>query len=280
MSGGSPVRPGVDRDELEAERTFLLRSLDDLEAERAAGNVDDESYAVLRDDYTARAAAVIRSLADDEDERPESPPKMPWTRRLLVAAVVAVFIGVVGWWLAGALGERQGDELASGNVSTLDTKARAENFRAEIAKDPDNARLHLAFAQFLSKSDPSRALTEFGTAARLDPSDPEAPAYGGWLLFVSFGQPDPAILSEDKALERDPAYPDAKFFKGMVLLRGKHDPAAAIPLFQGFLASSPNHPLADQVRAVLAEAVAAEQQATTATTGASPGTSTTVAAGR
>ena len=33
-----------DRDALEAERDFLLRSLDDLEAERAAGNIDDDTY--------------------------------------------------------------------------------------------------------------------------------------------------------------------------------------------------------------------------------------------
>ena len=31
--------------QLEEERDFLLRSLDDLEAERAAGNIDDETYA-------------------------------------------------------------------------------------------------------------------------------------------------------------------------------------------------------------------------------------------
>ena len=46
-----------DQGELERERDFLLKSLDDLETERAAGNIDDASYAELHDDYTARAAA-------------------------------------------------------------------------------------------------------------------------------------------------------------------------------------------------------------------------------
>ena len=50
-------------DQLEAERDFLLRSLDDLEAERDAGNIDDDTYRTLHDDYTARAAAVIRVAA-------------------------------------------------------------------------------------------------------------------------------------------------------------------------------------------------------------------------
>ena len=39
-----------DRGELERERDFLLKSLDDLETERAAGNIDDASYTELHDD--------------------------------------------------------------------------------------------------------------------------------------------------------------------------------------------------------------------------------------
>ena len=47
---------------LEAEREFLLRSLDDLEAEHDAGNVDDETYRTLHDDYTARAVKNIKTM--------------------------------------------------------------------------------------------------------------------------------------------------------------------------------------------------------------------------
>src|SRR5690606_11549803 len=49
---------------LEEERDFLLRSLDDLEREHDAGDVDDADYAELKDDYTARAAAVLRAIDD------------------------------------------------------------------------------------------------------------------------------------------------------------------------------------------------------------------------
>ena len=48
--------------ELEEERRFLLRSLDDLDREHAAGDVDKHDYATLRDGYTARAATVIREI--------------------------------------------------------------------------------------------------------------------------------------------------------------------------------------------------------------------------
>jgi tetratricopeptide (TPR) repeat protein len=54
---------GVPRSVLEEEQEFLLRSLRDLEAERAADDIDEIDYRSLRDDYTARAAEVVRQLA-------------------------------------------------------------------------------------------------------------------------------------------------------------------------------------------------------------------------
>lgn len=63
----SPPRPagagGRERSVLEEEREFFLRSLQDLEAERAAGDIDEVDYLALRDDYTARAAEVLRQLS-------------------------------------------------------------------------------------------------------------------------------------------------------------------------------------------------------------------------
>jgi len=51
--------------DLLAEKEFLLRSLRDLEDERAAGDIDDDDYATLKQDYTARAAAVLKALRAD-----------------------------------------------------------------------------------------------------------------------------------------------------------------------------------------------------------------------
>jgi tetratricopeptide (TPR) repeat protein len=51
------------RSVLDEEREFFLRSLRDLEAERAAGDIDEVDYVALRDDYTVRAAHVLRQLA-------------------------------------------------------------------------------------------------------------------------------------------------------------------------------------------------------------------------
>mgnify|MGYP006292610163 CR=1 FL=1 len=54
----------TDRDRLSEERDFLLESLRDLERERQAGDIDDDDYVTLRDDYTVRAARIIRELID------------------------------------------------------------------------------------------------------------------------------------------------------------------------------------------------------------------------
>jgi len=52
------------RIQLEEEREFLLTSLNDLEREFAVGDVDADDYASLKDSYTARAANIIRELAN------------------------------------------------------------------------------------------------------------------------------------------------------------------------------------------------------------------------
>ncbi|MGI8686678.1 MAG: tetratricopeptide repeat protein [Acidimicrobiales bacterium] len=48
---------------LEEDRAYLLRSLADLEREHDAGDLDDADYLALKEDYTARAAQVLRALA-------------------------------------------------------------------------------------------------------------------------------------------------------------------------------------------------------------------------
>jgi hypothetical protein len=105
----------LDRDSVEAERDFLLRSLDDLDAERAEGNIDDGTYQTLHDDYTARAAAAIRSLDADTDLTPEpAPAGSPLTRWLTVGGIVAFAI-VAAFLLTRAVGQRHPGQTITGN---------------------------------------------------------------------------------------------------------------------------------------------------------------------
>src|SRR5687767_3664723 len=78
-AGRSGVSPSTRFDpdalaSLESERDFLLRSIADLETEREVGNLDEERYRALKDDYTARAAAVLRSIEEGRDAGPAPAP--------------------------------------------------------------------------------------------------------------------------------------------------------------------------------------------------------------
>jgi hypothetical protein len=67
---GGPGGVGSRQAAMEEERDFLIRSLHDLESERAAGDIDQGDYETLRDDYTVRAAALLRRLEEPEfDDR-------------------------------------------------------------------------------------------------------------------------------------------------------------------------------------------------------------------
>src|SRR6478752_1355142 len=94
-------RKGLDperRRQLEEERDFLMQSLDDLDLEHETGGIDDESYRELHDDYTARAAAVIRTLRDGVDVTPAPAPRAPnrTRRRVVLVSVVLVFAIAAG----------------------------------------------------------------------------------------------------------------------------------------------------------------------------------------
>jgi len=264
---------------LESERDFLLRSIADLDKERAAGNLEDERYQSLKDDYTARAAAVLRSIEEGRDARP-APPPVPRKRNLVTGGAVLAFVLIAALFLAAAAGKRHdgqtitgngqsGGPAATGPAAAPDQAAdpgRRAALERQVKEHPDDAAAHLVFARYLLEAgEPTEAVKEYVTAARLDPKNPEANAYAGWVSFLAAqsANADPKTAAEltDRALTRLDAavavadtYPDAHFFRGMVRLRGKNDPKSAVPDFERYLALVPNGPLNDQVKALLDQA--------------------------
>jgi uncharacterized protein (TIGR02996 family) len=264
---------------LESERDFLLRSIADLETEREAGNLDDDRYRSLKDDYTARAAAVLRSIEQSQEAAPAVAP-VPRKRRLLTGGAVLVFVIVAALALAAATGERRDGQTVTGNaqgaqpgeeVSAADRKAALER---QIEEHPDDPAAQLVYARFLIEtSDPNAggawpppdAVKAYLKAAQLDPDNPEANAYAGWTLFLATqnSEADPKTTAEliDRALVRldaavaaNDSYPDGVFFRGMVQLRGKNNPKAAIPDFERYLVLVPEGQFHDQVKQLLEQA--------------------------
>jgi tetratricopeptide (TPR) repeat protein len=221
------VTTAVDLDalaDLEEQRRFLLQSLQDLDREREAGDIDDADYRTLKDDYTARAAAVLHAI----DERKAGlAQKQRGVRRrrstkwtaVVLAGVVALAIGG-GVLVASTSGQRVPGQTATGNV-------------------PSNVSDQLAAAQQdIAQGKAVGALKLYDQVLRQDPNNAQALTFRGWIL-ASANLHDEALASLDKALAADPTFAMAHYFKGAVLFEGKNDPAAAVKEFEAFLASNP-----------------------------------------
>ncbi len=109
---------------LEEERDFLLRSLDDLERERAAGDIDDVDYRTLRDDYTARAAEVLRAIDEGRAALEATPPAPSTTRRLLTVVALLTVAVVAGVLVTQASGRRGSAGLTGLDVSAASSKIK------------------------------------------------------------------------------------------------------------------------------------------------------------
>lgn len=226
----------VERELLVDERDQLLRSIDDLERELAAGDIDATDYQTLLDSYTSRASEVLQRL-NGEVSRPKSPtlradhsaPNTPRWRSFAIAGGVAGIAIMAGIFVARSAGERVGDTGLTGSVRSAASQ-RANEIEALLT----TARNNLA-------DDPLTALKAYDGVHALDPSNVEAVAYGGWLVRnVARSTTDDAQHKEllaaaiarlDEAIGLDPTYPDALAFRAIVYLRDQNDPSSAAKLF-------------------------------------------------
>ena len=259
------------------ERDFLLRSLADLDDERDAGNIDAEQYEILHADYTARCAAVLRSIAGASSGTSARAKKTSGAssedeasgrrRRLAVWAGVVTFAVVTAVSLSFALGARLPGQFVTGPAPSSSAGAASlAALEAAVKNSPNDIEAHRSLARaYLSQQRYADGLKEFDEVVKLAPNDTEAYAYGGWILRLA-GLPDDGLVRIERALEIDSSYPDARFFKGIIYLRDKANPTAAIPEFQLYLAAVPDGGQSAAVRQLLAQAVAATSGGVSSTT--------------
>lgn len=244
------------RAELEEERSFLLRSLDDLEREHAAGDVDDEDYVSLRDDYVARAAIVLREIESGIAQVPPRPSRR-WGR-ILVGVVVVLALGVVAGWLVSRWsGQRLPGQTMTGGGAGDSTSAL------------------LSQARSLGFSDPIQSIEVYTQVLQLDPDNVEALTYRAWLLGLSSSgaSTDVQQLALEqvradlaRAIELDAQYPDAHCFFGILEFRYGGDAAVAkdqLELCQSF---DPPAEVQGFVDAIIAEVDAALASGASSTT--------------
>lgn len=204
------VKPG-DLAPLEEERDFLLRSLDDLEREYEAGDIDEADYRSLRDDYTARAATILRTLQATR-ARPEATPVPRPARRsnaLLWVVGTLLFATIAGIAVAFTAGRRNDGDFATGEGArgAAELMAQAE--------------------QRMGANDPEGAVELYTKALAESPGNVQALTYRGWIQFQT-GELEKGRADIDEAVRVDPNYPDAHVFRAVILLRDKrYDEAAA-----------------------------------------------------
>ncbi len=206
---------------LEEQRDFLLRSLEDLEREHDAGDVDDVDYEQLKDDYTARAAAVIASIEARQAALVESRPPRRWGWLVATIAAIALFGVGAGVLVARNAGERAPGETATGDIrtSTIDELARASAYTGEATAALQSGNSDAAVTAY------QNALASYASVLEQQPNNVEALTYRGWLYHVLALQAPPDLASDldadaldglNQAIQIDPAYPDARIFRAII----------------------------------------------------------------
>ena len=216
---------------LEEERDFLLRSLEDLEREYAAGDVDDSDFEELKDDYTARAAAVIRAIEDRTEAVKSLRPQRNWQRTALGLVLVGAMAVGASWVVFRNAGTRAPGQGLTGDIrqdsSNLILQAQGLTGQAQASLQAgDSAK---AIKQFES------AVQAYDKALEISPENVQALTYRGWVLHTIALSSEPSVAVEfdrqaleylDEAIAIDPLYSDARVFRA-ILERNAGDFAAA-----------------------------------------------------
>ena len=180
------------------ERDFLLGSRDDLEAEYAAGDLDDADYESLKADYTTRAARVLRAIEAGERPAPieASTAKRTGWMWLAGITVVATLAGIL---VAQFSGSRTLNDTITGDIRVT------------------TRELLLEAQQLLGEGDLDAAIDVYDDVLELSPANTEALAYKAWFLRLQGNVDDARPLVED-AVAIDPDYADARVFATAIAL--------------------------------------------------------------
>ena len=256
-------------DPLEEEKEGLLRSLRDLDEERAMGALRERDYLSLRRDTQLRTVAVLRALeargvASDMDSsmkdlrRPSpngsSGPHARAGARLRIASILAMLaltVAVVVPLLVHAEGPRGAGQAITGD-STGSAGPPLSFFEKRVREHPNDvaARLDLA-ARYRNEGLSGLAVAQYAATLRLDPRNVEAHTELGLILYGQ-GRAADGLHTVRQALSIDPSYPEALYAKGLILWEAMHRYSPAAAAFRAYLAAAPYGAHREQVQHLLA----------------------------
>jgi hypothetical protein len=273
---------GGERWYLNDEREFLLRSIDDAERERGAGDLSDADYEVLVARDRARLAEVEAELAalgpdlgptapaDADPDAPDLAPRRrygPLSRVGIVIACLFILAGAV-ILVDHAVSPAAPGQASSGTV----TLSKAQHVEDQLAA-----------AEVLTQNgEDQQALELYNQVLTEDHDDPYALAAGGWLEWnagvsgKSAATERAGRASEEKAVRVAPQFAGGHLYLGLILLDQDDNATGAIKQFTAFLAdgskaeiksfASQIEPAWTQAHEPLPAALAAVSASTTTTT--------------
>ena len=189
---------GDERERMMVERDHLLASLDDLDSELAAGDIDQIDYETLKNDYTARAAKLTRVIAGAPVKRTKR-AATPIGRRIAWGVGVVALAAFAAFAMVEFSGARGSNDTASGEIRLSS---------ASLLNDAANE---------FRLGNVDRAIELYGEVLIESPTNVEAFTYRGWLQY-QMGEVESAQADFDEAVAFDPEYGDVRVFRAIVAL--------------------------------------------------------------
>jgi cytochrome c-type biogenesis protein CcmH len=218
--------------QLEQDRARLYADLKELEFDFQAGKLSEADHAELRQEIETRAAAVLQNL----DLQAQAPQVAKAAGHNVRSPAAGVKVGLRGWQLAAGGIFLLLFGLTLGVVLMKSIRPRASeqdsvtgDFLTGTAGASSNNEVATALQEgkaAFGKQDWAKAIESFKKALAIDPNQPEAHAYMGFIL-IQAGHADGALVAFDKALSVVPNFPMALWGKGMTLYTAKQDYAGA-----------------------------------------------------
>jgi cytochrome c-type biogenesis protein CcmH len=223
--------------------------------------------AILLAVWLLRPAATA-SVADGPSPtatQPDGGPSRPARRAAVAVAIGLVILLTIGlalpepYSLAAETAVNQ--PLAEAQAAEAQRQADIERLLAAVAADPEDrealsdlANRYLAGS---SAEDLQRAALVLLSLIGMEPGDPEP--YGRLITaYIRAGAWTDATNATDALTKLTPESADVPFFRGLIAWRGEQDAEAAISAFDEFLVRAPTDPRVPMIRALRAEAAAAE----------------------
>ena len=235
----------MNRDDLakrEEDVAFIRRSIDDLDNERAAGDLTEDDYGQLRSRYVARLNAFQQEVIEGKAALPARKPRNR-AKSLGWAAVVGVVAIGAGLFVARSAGQRlPTDTITGGNV-----------------RDADQLLIEARSALGTNRG---AALARFQQVLEVQPDNAEAITYSAWITrldtkaAVDAGTLDPTkargtferVDSEfDRAAAKQASYADPRCFQAVLRFRDLADASRAHAAYATCLSSNPNQTVAGLV---------------------------------